>query len=265
MRGIFDNDEVDDEPQPKLEERGRDREVTLSTAAQLGIVFCLLLLCGACFGLGYWVGHRGSPATAANQPATPAPDQEPLQGSDTAPKPSADAQVPPSQPSPQSSATTPEPNNSTSPAPAPERSPEASHPNPAPPAEKPATPHPSQPSAAVQRAPRSHTTEPARPEPRTRESEPEYRSSIRPAPPAIRPAPAYAPAGQYVVQIAAVSHFEDANVLVEALRRRGYAATEQHMSDGLIHVRIGPFATHDEANRMCMRLLESGYNAMVQP
>jgi cell division septation protein DedD len=68
-----------------------------------------------------------------------------------------------------------------------------------------------------------------------------------------------------MVQVAAVSHFEDANVLVDALRRRGYAATAQRMPDGLIHVRIGPFATHAEANRMSMRLLENGYNAMVQP
>jgi cell division septation protein DedD len=68
-----------------------------------------------------------------------------------------------------------------------------------------------------------------------------------------------------MVQIAAVTHSEDAFVLVNALRNHGFAATAQHMPDGLIHVRIGPFATHQEANRVCTRLLESGYNAMVQP
>lgn len=69
-----------------------------------------------------------------------------------------------------------------------------------------------------------------------------------------------------MVQIAAVVHAEDANVLVNALRKRGFAATAQREpSDGLIHVRIGPFAQHEQANRMCTRLLESGYNAMVQP
>jgi len=30
-------------------------------------------------------------------------------------------------------------------------------------------------------------------------------------------------------------------------------------------VRIGPFATHEEASRMYARLLGDGYNAMVQP
>ena len=61
-----------------------------------------------------------------------------------------------------------------------------------------------------------------------------------------------------MVQIAAVSHFEDANVLVNALRKRGYAVTARRMPDGLIHVRIGPFATHEEASRVCTRLLETG-------
>jgi DedD protein len=69
-----------------------------------------------------------------------------------------------------------------------------------------------------------------------------------------------------MVQVAAVSHPEDAGVLVNALRKRGYAVNAQReTSDGLIHVRIGPFATHDEANRMCTRLLNDGYNAIVQP
>ncbi len=80
----------------------------------------------------------------------------------------------------------------------------------------------------------------------------------------MRPAYPSAATG-YMVQIAAVSHFEDANVLVSALRNRGFAATAQHMPDGLIHVRIGPFATHEEASRMSARLLGDGYNAMVQP
>jgi cell division septation protein DedD len=80
----------------------------------------------------------------------------------------------------------------------------------------------------------------------------------------MRPAYPSASAG-YMVQIAAVSHSEDAFVLVNALRNRGFAATAQHMPDGLIHVRIGPFATHEAASRVCTRLLESGYNAMVQP
>ena len=81
----------------------------------------------------------------------------------------------------------------------------------------------------------------------------------------VRPAMPGA-AGQFMVQVAAVSHQDDADVLVGALRKRGYAVTAQRVpSDGLIHVRIGPFTTHDEASRMCARLLNDGYNALVQP
>ena len=69
-----------------------------------------------------------------------------------------------------------------------------------------------------------------------------------------------------MVQIAAVSHEEDADVLVNALRRRGYSAmARRDLRDGLIHVRIGPFTTREDANRMARRLLDDGYNAMIQP
>jgi cell division septation protein DedD len=69
-----------------------------------------------------------------------------------------------------------------------------------------------------------------------------------------------------MVQIAAVSHVEDAKVLSDALRKRGYTVTaRREPADDLIHVRIGPFATRDEANRWRMKLLNDGYNAMIQP
>jgi len=262
MRGYFDNEEPEDE---EVEERGHDThdtEVTLSTGAQLGIIFCLLLLCGACFGLGYWVGHGRSaaaPTRAATQPATPtaAPDQEPLQGNGSLPKPSADAQVPPAQPPADSDGTTPTPDSSTNPAsPQPEPTPAATTP-PHAPASSP-TPPPKAPAPEVSApAPRSSPVRPPRP---AEVNEPERE---QPAP-AMHPAYPSAATG-YMVQIAAVSHSEDAFVLVSALRRRGFDATGQRLPDGLIHVRVGPFATHEAASRVCTRLLESGYNAMVQP
>jgi len=251
MRGIFDTEEPEGE---EPEERSHDTEVTLGPGAQVGIVFCLLVLCGLCFGLGYWVGHRGSPATAektATQPAAPtaAPDQEPLQGSDTAPKPSADAQVPPTQPPSEGNGTTPAPAGSPNPAPA-QTAPEAPAPTHTPAtAPAPAAPAPAPPKPPTQAKP-AHPSD---------ANEPQGEQS------AASPA---SPTGsqEYMVQIAEVSHAEDADVLVNALRRRGFDATAQRSpADGMIHVRIGPFATHEEANRMCARLLESGYNAMVQP
>jgi cell division septation protein DedD len=71
---------------------------------------------------------------------------------------------------------------------------------------------------------------------------------------------------QWVVQIAAVANSADAEVLVAALRKRGYSVTaKREAADGLIHVRIGPFNSRDEANRWRDKLLGDGYNAVVQP
>jgi cell division septation protein DedD len=82
--------------------------------------------------------------------------------------------------------------------------------------------------------------------------------------PNVRPAlPAAVP---LMVQIAAVAQPEDAQVLVSALRKRGYAVTtRREMADNLIHVRIGPFYNRDEAERWRVKLLDDGYNAIIQP
>ena len=69
-----------------------------------------------------------------------------------------------------------------------------------------------------------------------------------------------------MVQIAAVAHQEDAEVLVSALRRRGYAVSVSHdAADSLLHVRLGPFASASEANKWRQKLLSDGYNAILQP
>jgi cell division septation protein DedD len=77
---------------------------------------------------------------------------------------------------------------------------------------------------------------------------------------------ASAPAGSLMVQIAAVSQTEDSDVLVTALRKRGYAVTaHREPLDGLLHVKIGPFKTYDEADKWRQKLLNDGYNATIQP
>jgi cell division septation protein DedD len=69
----------------------------------------------------------------------------------------------------------------------------------------------------------------------------------------------------WMVQIAAVSHAEDAEVLVDALRKRGYsAAARREVGDNLIHVQTGPFVNRNDANAMRQKLLNDGYNAIVQ-
>jgi cell division septation protein DedD len=69
-----------------------------------------------------------------------------------------------------------------------------------------------------------------------------------------------------MVQIAAVSDQEDADVLGAALRRRGYAViVRRQPSDSLIHVQIGPFANRNDAYATRQKLLNDGYNAILQP
>ena len=68
-----------------------------------------------------------------------------------------------------------------------------------------------------------------------------------------------------MVQIAAISKQEDAEVLVAALKKRGYsAAVRNDPKDNLLHVQIGPFATREEARAMRAKLLADGYNAILK-
>jgi cell division septation protein DedD len=68
-----------------------------------------------------------------------------------------------------------------------------------------------------------------------------------------------------MVQIAAVSHAEDAEVLQSALQRRGYHITVTHApQDKLMHVQVGPFANRKDAEAMRQKLLDDGYNAIVK-
>ena len=69
----------------------------------------------------------------------------------------------------------------------------------------------------------------------------------------------------WMVQIAAVSRTEDADVLIGALKKRGYTVTaRRELGDNLIHVQTGPFASRNDANAMRQKLLNDGYNAIVQ-
>ena len=224
MRGVFE----DEAPEP--EQTRRDAEITLSSMTLLALFFCLVLICGLCFGLGYTMGHRGSQQhLTAGQSSSGAPPT--LQVDTSLPKPSATAPIAAAPPQQNVIVNLPQ-------AAAPGTGPAASSQSsvPSQPQVRPALPTAAGTAPSVQ---------------------PSAASSV---------APALAPALSLMVQIAAVSHQEDANVLVSALRRRGYAvAARRDASDGLIHVRIGPFNSSDVANRWRLKLLGDGYNAVVQP
>jgi cell division septation protein DedD len=68
-----------------------------------------------------------------------------------------------------------------------------------------------------------------------------------------------------MVQIAAVSRPEDANVLVSALRQRGYGVVvRSEPQDKLLHVQVGPFANRVQAAAIKEKLLSDGYNAIIK-
>jgi DedD protein len=83
--------------------------------------------------------------------------------------------------------------------------------------------------------------------------------------PVLHVQPATAKVQGWMVQIAAVSRAEDADVLVTALRKRGYTVSARRaIGDNLIHVQTGPFVNRNDANAMRQKLLNDGYNAIVE-
>lgn len=232
MRGAFDDEEL--EPaQPR-----RDTELTLGSGMLLAIFFGLVLVCGLCFGLGYAVGHRGpQPPSVVVQPAPGA--QVPVQSDGFLPKPSPTAPAG-AAPSPQTAAVNP-----------PAAQVAGANPVAGSQAAAPAAQPGSFPSLA-----QVHPALPA----------------VAAAPQAVKAAaapkvaPAIPAAVPLMVQIAAVANPEDADVLVSALRKRGYSVTvRRDPADSLIHVRIGPFNGSAEAEKWRQKLLNDGYNAIVQP
>ena len=92
-------------------------------------------------------------------------------------------------------------------------------------------------------------------------------SSVTPAPSSASPADsnALSPSdGGYFVQVAAVSKQEDANALVDALKRKQYPAFSATGADSLFHVQVGPFADVKNAEDMRARLVNDGYNPILK-
>jgi DedD protein len=225
------------------EAESQESELTLGTPVLIGIFFGIVLLCGIFFGIGYSMGRRSGEARAATAVPNTTQHSSDENTADTAastlPKPSAIEQVPtqaPADSSPASTSSQEEPATSqTQPAPvqAPESSPQVvrdSTPNltPAPVVSKPIKP-----------------------------------VSVAPRP--VAAPPAVSTSGGIMVQVAAVSHETDAEALVSALKRKGYnAAIRTENQDKLLHVQVGPLASHVEAYSVRQKLLSEGYNAIIK-
>ena len=69
----------------------------------------------------------------------------------------------------------------------------------------------------------------------------------------------------YMVQVAAVSKQEDAEILVASLQKKQYAVFIANApGDPLFHVQVGPFTDKKDAEAMRTRLAGDGYNAIVK-
>ena len=228
-----------------LQDPPRDREISLGTTTILAIFFVLALLCAVFFGFGYSMGRRSTQAATRTSDAA-----EPYDTNNAKPAPGSPASRAAAAPHETTEAADGDDAHST------------------------ATDSASSsvsPGAAGFRATPAIGSQLSRANPST---QPALSSVIKPVS-LPRPATATAPAlpapvavpGMVfaVVQVAAVSHQEDADVLMTALKKRGYnVAIRQEPQDKLLHVQVGPFTNKKDADAMRQRLLADGYNAIVK-
>jgi len=265
-----------------------ETEFTLSTASLLGIFFGLALVCGVFFGFGYWMGRKSTDARSEVKTTTTANVTDTVADSSLAdihPKPSASQELQSQNlASPNSAAQNSSSQNSSqdSLASGVAAIPAPPLPPPAPAAQLKPAPIQAAAEAPPERAPAKATVlpvasppqSPAAPKPSAGKSSPAKIGAIEATAAARTPTYGALPAmtgtsnpiEPTVVQIAAVSHQEDADVLVAALKKRGYNVGIRHEpQDQLMHVQVGPFANRADAVAMRQKLLADGYNAIVKP
>ncbi len=241
-------------------EKRRDRELTLGPTMLALLGLGLFTLCGVCFVFGYAVGQHGSPTT----PATPtAGVSTAASAAGTAQNPAVQSKPAPSQNSFQARTAAQAPAASVT-----EDSANQTSDSGQPAQSEPISTKPAQSSAP----PSSSVQTPASVVQAALPGQSGGTQAAVVTGTVVKPAltqssvPSGTQSGTWMVQIAAVSHPEDADVLVSALRKHGYAVSvHRDPIDALMHVQVGPFATHNDAAAMRQKLLNDGYNAMVQP
>jgi DedD protein len=204
----------------------KEHELTLSTAAIFGIFFGQVVLCAIFFGFGYSMGGHRSTGTLPSESASAS--------------------------SPNFSGFKPAPGQ---PGPAPRAAVVTS----------------SDAAAATDNA-AAETPVAAQAESKATESKPI--TSLAPPAPIVRAAPApvaetpraAAPVSGFLVQVAAISlnHPDDATMLQNALRAKGYAVSAHPGPDQFIHLLLGPYSERSAAEAMRQKLLTDGYTAYIK-
>ena len=76
--------------------------------------------------------------------------------------------------------------------------------------------------------------------------------------------PVSMPSSSYFVQVAAVSKQEDADALVDALKKKEYPAFVAAGTDKLFRVQLGPFPDVKDAEAMRTKLIGDGYSPILK-
>jgi hypothetical protein len=256
MRGVFDEREAERDRRKRnredRDEAKRDREVTLGSFTLLAILLGLVVLCGLSFGLGFLVGRKDpAPTPTLLEPKTIPPQGDGAKGKPSGGNSSGSG----------STATGEDSGNGSGGANRPQGSDAADAGRESDAAE---------PGNATQHAAQSGTVaghiQPALPAiPVASTPRPDRPTTVQPALAPATKTLQQAASEALMVQVATLAHQDDANVLVDALRRKGYpAVTHRDAVDGMVHVRVGPFASREVANQWRQKMLNDGYNAVVE-
>lgn len=235
-RPYIDEDDLPTRGYSERSSEGADREISLGTPTILGIFFALAVICAMFFGFGYTMGRHSTQSAPVD---TAAADNGAAETSST-PKPAAGSPAP--QPV---VAAQPSAGEGNSPA-----TPEAAAPTASVPLDSP-------PSSASAVAPSDRVI--------VGDKLPGAPPS-HPAASAVPQSPSAAPSsGSFMVQVAAVSTQDIADIEVAALKKQGFNVVVRHEpTDKLLHVQIGPFADKKDAEAMRQRVLADGFNAIVK-
>ena len=76
--------------------------------------------------------------------------------------------------------------------------------------------------------------------------------------------PGQTASNNYLVQVAAVTKQEDADALVDALKKKQYSAFSTALGDKLYHVQVGPFNDIKDAEATRAKLVGDGYNPILK-
>jgi DedD protein len=208
----------------------QDTEITLGTGRMLAIFFTFVLVCAFFFSIGFSLGRRttivGASSLGIAHAGTPATIVRPSAAKNDAPQP------------------TPQSGDFSFYKAVGEKNTDAA-----------LAPQDSKAQAAATSTPTS-----------TAATSPTATSTAEPSKAATDATIATPASAGYYVQVAAVSRQEDAESLVEALKKKQYPAFSANnpTSDKFYHVQVGPYPELKDAEAMRARLIGDGYNPIVK-